>query len=211
MAEGRSFYDRWPKLSEEEKRQIVELFLKRIVVGKDDVTVELLSLPSFGNVADGQRTGKGVLPICQVAFTALRPKPAGYPSAPKTLGEHLKRRRMDLGLIQREVSARVGVTEASVWNWENGLAEPEIRHLPAIFAFLGHDPRPKPQTIAERLMAFRTGKGWARPRLAAELRVDPSTLARWERGERTPWGQYADRVGELLGCQHAQITDVAKP
>jgi hypothetical protein len=59
MAEGRSFYDRWPKLAEDEKRQIVELFLRRIVVGKEDVTVELLSLPSFGNVADGQRTGRG--------------------------------------------------------------------------------------------------------------------------------------------------------
>lgn len=62
MAEGRSFYDRWPKLAEDEKRQIAELFLRHIVVGKEDVIIELLSLPSFGNAVDGQRTGRGSSP-----------------------------------------------------------------------------------------------------------------------------------------------------
>jgi len=56
ISEGLSFYDRWPTLSENEKRGMVELFLRRVVVGKDDVTVELLRLPSLENVADGQHT-----------------------------------------------------------------------------------------------------------------------------------------------------------
>jgi len=62
MSEGKSFSERWPKLSEDEKRSVVELFLKRIVVGKDDVTVELLSLPCFEIAADEQRTGTGSWP-----------------------------------------------------------------------------------------------------------------------------------------------------
>ena len=62
MAEGQSFYDRWPQLAEVEKRGIVELFLKRIVVGKEDVTVELLSLPCFEMAADWQHRNTGSSP-----------------------------------------------------------------------------------------------------------------------------------------------------
>lgn len=106
---------------------------------------------------------------------------------------------MALGLFQRDVAAKIGVHALSVTNWEKGHSEPEIRFLPAILAFLGHDPRPAPKTIAERLVAYRVGRGWARPRMAAELKVDPSTLARWERGERTPSGTPFQRVLALLG------------
>lgn len=105
---------------------------------------------------------------------------------------------MDLRLLQSDVARRIGVSEATVWGWEADGREPEIRHVPALIAFLGRDPRPSPQTVGERLVWFRVGKGWARPRLAKELGVDPSTLARWETGEREPWGDYVCRVEKLL-------------
>jgi len=105
---------------------------------------------------------------------------------------------MDLGLFQRDVALKIGADTTSVTNWEKGHTEPELRFLPAILSFLGYDPRPQPRSIGEKLVAFRLAKGWARPRLAAELRVDPSTLARWETGKREPWGHYAERVESLL-------------
>jgi len=43
-----------------------------------------------------------------------------YPANPKTIGEHIRKRRMDLGLMQREVAKIIGVTESTIWNWENG-------------------------------------------------------------------------------------------
>jgi len=104
---------------------------------------------------------------------------------------------MDLGLLQADVAARIGVSEASVWGWESSGREPELRNLPTIVAFIGYDPRPAPKTLGERLVAFRIGKGWARPRLAAELGVDPSTLARWERGEREPTGSFLVSVSRV--------------
>lgn len=55
MSQGTAFYDRWPTLTEEQKRGIVELFLKGIEIGKDDVAIQLVSLPVFEIVADGQR------------------------------------------------------------------------------------------------------------------------------------------------------------
>lgn len=105
---------------------------------------------------------------------------------------------MDLGLTQGAVATKIGVIEASVWNWEDGRVEPELRYLPAILAFLGGDPRPEPKTMGARLVRFRTARGWSQKRLAEELKVDPSTLARWERGEIQPRGAFRERVSVLL-------------
>ena len=37
----------------------------------------------------------------------------GYPEFPITVGEHIRKKRMDLGLLQREVAEIIGVTESS--------------------------------------------------------------------------------------------------
>jgi len=41
----------------------------------------------------------------------------GYPTNPVTIGDHIRKRRMDLGLLQREFREIIGITESSVWNW----------------------------------------------------------------------------------------------
>jgi transcriptional regulator with XRE-family HTH domain len=105
---------------------------------------------------------------------------------------------MDLGLLQSEVAARIGACEASVWNWETGGREPELKWMPAILAFLGGDPRPEPQIIGARLVRFREARGWSQDRLAQNLRVDPTTLSRWELGKRKPSGAHLERTKELL-------------
>jgi transcriptional regulator with XRE-family HTH domain len=84
---------------------------------------------------------KGVLPICHLVLRAKKPKEEGYPAKPETLGEHIRKRRMDLALIQRAVAFKIGVDASTIWKWENGWSIPELRHLPAILAFLGYDPR----------------------------------------------------------------------
>ena len=55
---------------------------------------------------------------------------------PVTLGDHLRRRRLELGLHQKDVAKIIGVTTSSIWNWEHG-AEPELRYQPQIITFLG--------------------------------------------------------------------------
>lgn len=57
--EGRSFYHEWPKMDEGKKRAVVEMFLRGITVGKDDMTINLFTLPVFEKVTDGQHTGRG--------------------------------------------------------------------------------------------------------------------------------------------------------
>jgi transcriptional regulator with XRE-family HTH domain len=60
----------------------------------------------------------------------------------RTIGDHLRKRRLGLGLLQREFAERLGVTESTVTNWELNRTTPALRFLPAIIALLGFDPRP---------------------------------------------------------------------
>jgi transcriptional regulator with XRE-family HTH domain len=69
------------------------------------------------------------------------------------LGGHLKKRRRELGLLQREASERMGIQRDTYVNWEKGRTEPVASQFRPIVAFLGYDPTPEPQTLAERVEA----------------------------------------------------------
>jgi site-specific DNA recombinase len=50
ITEARDLYSRWPKLSSEEKRRVVESITERIVLGKDEVDINLCYLPSSAEI-----------------------------------------------------------------------------------------------------------------------------------------------------------------
>ncbi len=64
------------------------------------------------------------LPHVPVTFTVNRPK--DYSEHPKTLGEHLRKRRAELGLFQRQVANQLGASEWSYLLWENDRREPTV-------------------------------------------------------------------------------------
>jgi len=41
-----------------------------------------------------------------------------YPKHPKTPGERIRKKRMDLGLTMKEVAQKLGVSETTIYNWE---------------------------------------------------------------------------------------------
>jgi DNA-binding XRE family transcriptional regulator len=53
-----------------------------------------------------------------------------------SLGEHLKKRRMDLAITRKEAARRIGADQWTVINWEKGRTEPAVRFVPAITRFL---------------------------------------------------------------------------
>ena len=69
---------------------------------------------------------------------AVRPftYPDGYPINPKTIGEHLRKKRMDNRLMQSEVARIIGVSEESIWNWENDRIKPSKKNLEIINEFV---------------------------------------------------------------------------
>jgi len=62
--------------------------------------------------------------------------PDGYPINPKTIGEHMRKKRMDKRLMQSEVTNIIGVSEESIWNWENGRTKQSKKNLEIISAFV---------------------------------------------------------------------------
>jgi transcriptional regulator with XRE-family HTH domain len=118
----------------------------------------------------------------------------GYPANPKTIGEAIRKRRLDLNLRQIDVAAIIDCDEITVVNWEKGHRTPRLNHLPGIIRFLGYNPLPGGNTIGERIVANRKSRGLTQKEFAHELGVDPSTLAKWERGEREPKGRHANAI-----------------
>jgi transcriptional regulator with XRE-family HTH domain len=116
------------------------------------------------------------------------------------LGEHIKKRRLDLGLLQREVAEQLGVDKFTVLNWERGKTRPDVRYYPAIITFLGHNPLPQGETFPERLRAARQARGLSWKRLAEELGVWESTVRDWENGTHRPSRVLRCRLARFLGC-----------
>ena len=124
------------------------------------------------------------MPFCHVHLRAQKPLSRAYPKALKTLGDHIRKRRLDLQLLQSDAAQKLGVTESCIRNWENNATTPAFRYWPAIIGFLGYNPLPKPQTLVERLVQDRKIQGHSQKETAKRLGIDPSTLAGRERGKR---------------------------
>ncbi len=108
-----------------------------------------------------------------------------YPKELKTIGDHIKKRRLDVNLLQKDVAGILGVDTATIINWERNRCRPTLQVVPKIVRFLEYDPFPvtERQSIGEAIKAYRLMNGLSLKKLAMTLGVDPATLARWEKGQ----------------------------
>lgn len=56
-----------------------------------------------------------------------------------TLGEKIKQRREMLGMSQKELAQKIGVTQGSIGNYESGVSNPKMELMPKIFEALRTD------------------------------------------------------------------------
>jgi transcriptional regulator with XRE-family HTH domain len=145
-----------------------------------------------------------VLPQSYSAGRVIR-----IPVAPQTVGDHIRKRRLALKMLQKDVAEQLGVDKTSVFNWEANTSAPEIRYMPAIIRFLGYNPLPEGDGWGERLVRHRTSLGMTQKEAASRLAVDQGTLAKWEQGKREPAGTFLGRVkrfvqdGNVSGARRA--------
>ena len=100
---------------------------------------------------------------------------------PITIGEHIRKKRMDLGLYQSDVGKMFGVSKDCITYWENGRNEPQIKYYPRIISFLWYNPIAADEsTIAGQVFAYRCVNGFSQRRLAKLLNVDPTIVKAWE-------------------------------
>jgi len=134
-----------------------------------------------------------------VTLKAKKPLSSSYPKKLKTLGDHLRKKRLDLKLLQKEVAKRIGVNETTIWNWENNCSSPSLSYIPKIIKFLGYVPDCiKAKTFGEKIVISHQLHGLTQKDLAHRLGIDPSTLGRWERNESKPEKELLKKLNTFL-------------
>ena len=142
----------------------------------------------------------GLLPFCKLQFKAKKPQSLAYPKTLTTLGDHIRKRRLDLGLWQKDVAATLGVTVSAVTNWELNRVTPYFTYLPKIIAFLGYIPPPfdkMADNIVERMKLYRFTHGLSQEKFAKLIGLDETTVAGWERGKHKPSKKFIERFSIL--------------
>ena len=188
-------------ISPELKRRIIEVLVESIQAN----TVERWGVQQSEVTITyrfGQPTEPAALVLPKLHRLNSRQRPVEQLN---NLGDHLLRRRLTLKLLQRDVAEQIGVDKASIANWESNRTIPGFAYMPAIMRFLGYNPLPASTKWSDRLTNYRRALGISQKEAARRIGVDPSTLARWERAEREPAGNFAARalrVVELSESSH---------
>jgi transcriptional regulator with XRE-family HTH domain len=66
-----------------------------------------------------------------------KPPPAGYPTEMRSLGDRLRRYRMDRALTQAALARELGVDPWTLLNWEHERCRPSRVHQARVDAVLG--------------------------------------------------------------------------
>lgn len=131
---------------------------------------------------------------------AKKPLPVTYPHEPKTLGEHIRKRRLDLGLTLKDVERLLDVSYRSVSDWERDKFLPTVRVMPTIIEFIGYDPFNGFSQLndGEKLRMWRKLLGLNTKEAAKRLGVTPATISLWENGRVVPTISNGKRLAGLF-------------
>lgn len=143
------------------------------------------------------------------------------------LGERIKRKRLDAGLSQIEVAKKIGISQATVSNWEIGKLNPTDTELtklgdiigkvyrPQVNAETGQPKNKEPESNEESqsdespfsvwLRTNRLKKGFSIPELASKANVTPPTLYAIEAGKiSNPQEKTQKKIEKALGVDVSQ-------
>ena len=156
---------------------------------------------SFPSPNDWQHIISVALPFCSI--TLIAQKPTKLPRILNTIGDHIKKRRLKLGLLQRDVAKLLGVNTSTVTNWEKSHTKPQLFFIPKVIEFLGYDlvSSETKTTIGEVLLRYRKSRGMTQNELAKRIGIDQTTLSRFEgnRGRCLP--SVLKKIGAFLNSR----------
>ena len=111
----------------------------------------------------------------------------------------IRRRRHELGLIQRQLAERLGVLPGAIEKWERGKCYPHERLSSKLIEVLGFDPTALIRGLPDELRRYRLRQGFSRPQMAERLGIHPGTVWRWETGRRiTVQRKSLEKIQEFL-------------
>jgi site-specific DNA recombinase len=192
-------------VSWEQKRRLIEVLVAGVRVDTfEECGVKQTNITVSYRFSHPDQAMPLVLPQSYSTGCVVR-----IPTEPKTIGDHIRRRRLALKMLQKEVAERIGVDQCSIFNWEANASNPGVQYTPAIISFLGYNPLPQATNLGGQLVRKRTTLGLTQKEAAERLGVDPSTLAKWERGNREPRGVFLTRVKQFLKSESERKSEVA--
>ena len=124
---------------------------------------------------------------------------SGYHKNINTIGDHIRKKQIDLGLYQKEVAEIIGISEATIYNWENNITtNPPVSVYPKIYMFLGYVPYNPIMPFHEKLGLIQKALGFTQREFASRIGFDPSTVLRWKRGMIKPGQQYLAKIKQCF-------------
>ena len=114
--------------------------------------------PRHGLMAIAFRSPHSCVPFCRVTLRGYKPPNPAYPRELRTPGDHLSKRRLDLGLRQKDVAQRLCVNVNTETNWELGQSGPALWFVPRITKFLGYVPGPAIESSSS--LGARRARRW---------------------------------------------------
>lgn len=122
LSDAQDLYSRWHCLPYEDRRTIVESITEEIIIDRQDVTLKLAYLPAHIRPAKSgkrQHNYRDVLPCLRYESQTRKPLPLSCPENPVSIGDHIRKKRMQLKLLQKDVAKICCVTEDCITNWKN--------------------------------------------------------------------------------------------
>ena len=151
-------------------------------------------------MSQSSRTDTPALTRCHFGIIGSKPllhtiTARPYPYYPKTLGDHLRKRRLDLNLTQKHLAEEILHTSTSnVRNWEANRRAVSLRFRRSVNEFIGLCPCDLSLSFGRRLKVRREYLGLSLKRLSMILGADPDTIAGWENELHEPSNRHLKRI-----------------
>lgn len=137
-----------------------------------------------------------------------------YPKQCLTIGDHLRTKRLDLKLRQKDLVVRLDACHATIMNWEKNYTQPRAHHIPLICSFLSYCPLAKTpvEHFGHQLRNYRiftTGKTIFE--LATDIGIDEGTLNEIEQSNIIRYTHVLNAINRFLELVGWYIPSGTKP
>jgi DNA-binding transcriptional regulator YiaG len=141
--------------------------------------------------------GIPALPFYKMNFTV--PKIDGFIKNPKTLGDHIRNRRLKLHLFQKDVADLFEVSTDTITNWENNRSVPQIQFYKKIIDFLEFFPFDiYTSTLQGKMKEYRYRNGLSYKEFAKLFGVNQTTILDWEENTIRINSKYIDDLKKVI-------------
>ncbi|MEO5906284.1 MAG: helix-turn-helix transcriptional regulator [Saprospiraceae bacterium] len=129
-----------------------------------------------------------------------------YPTSLNTLGDHLRKVRLDRRLSQPQVAKMLKVTTDSITGWELNRYEPQARLASRVIQFLGYKPFPEEGlSLGKKLFFARLLSGMTQKQVASKIDCDESNLRYIELDKRTPGQMTLAKIQKFIASAYSDF------